>query len=59
METNYKGWIIKENEYNYENNCYLNYEYYNTNDCDCPIRHDITINDAKMNIDYLIKKFYL
>lgn len=54
--TDYKGWIIKENEYNLENNCYLNYEYYNSNDCDCPIWHDVTIKEAKMNIDYLISE---
>lgn len=56
MKTEYKGWIIQENEYNYENNSYLNYEYYNDNDCDCPIRHDVTIKEAKMNIDYLISE---
>ena len=56
MKTEYKGWVIQENEYNYENNCYLNYEYYNSNDCDCPIRHDVTIKEAKMNIDYLISE---
>lgn len=55
----YKGWIIEDNEYNYTNNPYLNYEYYNSNDCDCKVRHDITINDCKEQIDYLINEYYL
>ena len=57
-EINYKGWIIKKNEYNLENNCYLNYEYYNTNDSDSKIRHCISIDDCKESIDYLINEYY-
>ncbi len=52
----YKGWVIQKNEYNYENNSYLNYEYYNDNDCDCQIRHCSTVDDCKENIDYLISE---
>jgi hypothetical protein len=58
METKYKGWIIQKNEYNYDNNSYMSYEYYNSNDCDCTIRHCSTVDDCKENIDYLINKFY-
>ena len=54
----YKGWIIQKNDYNYESNAYNNYEYYNGNDCDCPIRHCATVEDCKENIDYLINEFY-
>ena len=54
----YKGWVIQKNDYNYENNSSFNYEYYNDNDCDCPIRHCSTVEDCKENIDYLINEFY-
>ena len=58
MTEKYKGWVIQKNDYNYENNSYLSYEYYNGNDCDCPIRHCSTVEDCKENIDYLIDEFY-
>jgi len=54
----YKGWIIQKNDYNYESNAYNNYEYYNGNDCDSPIRYCSTVDDCKENIDYLINEFY-
>jgi len=54
----YKGWIIQKNDYNYDSNAYNNYEYYNGNDCDSPIRHCTTVDDCKENIDYLINEFY-
>jgi hypothetical protein len=50
----YKGWVIEKNDYNYIKNTYLNYEYYNGNDCDCLIQHESTVEKCKEQIDELI-----
>jgi len=50
MITFYKGWIIQKNEYNYE--------YYKENYCDCPIRYAVSIDIAKINIDYFNRFYY-
>jgi len=56
---NYKGWIIQDNKYNYEKDHFLRFEYYNENDCNCPIRHGGWVDEIIKEIEYLIKEFYL
>ena len=50
-EVEYKGYIIKLNDYNYGNKPGVKYEFYNTNDPDESMGHGSSVEDCKDQID--------
>ena len=53
MRTNYKGYIIAKNDYNFRNSFDFNFEFFNANDCDDCLKYGSSIEDCKSKIDEL------